>query len=108
MEVVARGGFDPEYYLAWDRASDIPYYGYYSPAAVDQRNLIYIETGAPSCVIREISEVSEVVRGMRGFGINRICFPSEVSVEMGRLIEDCTTQKQSTIAPRILMRMETC
>ena len=99
MEVVARGGFDPEYYLAWDRASDIPYYGYYSPAAIDPRSLIYIETGAPNCVIREISEVSDVVRGMRGFGINRVCFPAEVSVEMARLIEECTTQKQSTIAP---------
>jgi hypothetical protein len=63
---------------------------------VDPRSLIYIEAGAPSFVIREISEVSEVVRGMRGFGINRICFPAEVSVEMARLIEDCTSQKQAT------------
>src|SRR5205807_2571890 len=28
--VVARGGFSPEYYFIEDRASDVPYYGYYT------------------------------------------------------------------------------
>ena len=98
-KVVARAGFDPEYYLAWDRASDIPYYGYYAPASIDPRSQIYVETGAAGSPIREISEISEVVRGMRGYGINRVCFPSEVAGEMSRLIEECTGQKHSSIAP---------
>jgi HD superfamily phosphohydrolase len=98
-QVVARAGFDPEYYLAWDRASDIPYYGYYSPASIDPRSQIYIETGAAGSHIREISEISEVVRGMRGYGINRVCFPAEVAADMSRLIEECTGQKHSSLAP---------
>jgi len=29
--VVVSGGFDPDYYFIEDRASDVPYYGYYTP-----------------------------------------------------------------------------
>jgi HD superfamily phosphohydrolase len=88
QEVIRRAGFDPRYYLIMDRASDIPYYGYYSPVVGDPRSLIYIETGGPHSVIREISEVSEVVRGMRGYRIDRVCFPAEASDEMSRLISE--------------------
>jgi uncharacterized protein len=87
-DVIRRAGFDPKYYLIMDRAADIPYYGYYSPVGVDPKSLIYIETGGPHSVIREISEVSEVVRGMRGYRIDRLCFPAEVSDEMSRLISE--------------------
>ncbi|HEY7544441.1 MAG TPA: HD domain-containing protein, partial [Blastocatellia bacterium] len=87
-EIVSRAGFDPEYYLIMDRASDVPYYGYYSPVGVDRENLIYIETDGPQPAIREISEVSEVVRGMRGYRIDRVCFPVEVAEEMTRLIAE--------------------
>jgi len=31
--VVINGGFMPEYYFIEDRASDVPYYGYYTPKA---------------------------------------------------------------------------
>jgi HD superfamily phosphohydrolase len=84
-EVVSRAGFDPAYYLIMDRAADVPYYGYYSPVGVDPKSLIYIETGGPQSTIREISEVSEVVSRMRGYRIDRVCFPIEVNVEMTQL-----------------------
>jgi hypothetical protein len=87
-EIIARAGLAPEYYLIMDRASDVPYYGYYSPRDVDRKNLIYIETESPLSSIREISEVSEVVRGMRGYRIDRVCFPAEVTREMTQLIAD--------------------
>jgi len=90
-EVVRLAGFDPQYYLITDRATDVPYYGYYSTVGVDPKSLIYVETGAQGS-IREISEVSEVVRGMRGFRIDRICVPVEVSDEVSLLISDQTSQ----------------
>ena len=87
-KVVRRAGFDPAYYLVLDRATDVPYYGYYSPIGIDPKSLIYIESGWPNTEIREISDVSEVVRGMRGYRIDRVCFPAEVSDEISRLAGD--------------------
>ena len=94
-EIVAQAGLDPNYYLIMDSASDIPYYGYYSPVGVDPKSLIYIETGGPQREVREISEVSEVVRGMRGYQIDRVCFPAEVMAEMSRLIDECALEAQA-------------
>ena len=76
---VAAAGFDAEYYFVVDSASDIPYYGYYTPDASDARANIYVETGGPSPEVREISEISQVVRGMRGYRIQRLCFPAEAT-----------------------------
>ncbi|MEK6286189.1 MAG: HD domain-containing protein [Acidobacteriota bacterium] len=84
-EIVRRAGFDPQYYLITDRATDVPYYGDYSTVGVDPKSLIYVETG-PQSSIREISEVSEVVRGMRGYRIDRVCVPVEVADEISLLI----------------------
>jgi hypothetical protein len=86
-EIVRRSGLDPSYYLVTDRASDVPYYGDYSPVGVDPKSLIYIEpvSGSP---MREISEASEVVRGMRGYRIDRVCVPAEVAHEISQLIAD--------------------
>ncbi len=78
-EAVAAAGFDPAYYFVRDSASDIPYYGYYSPNVADARANIYVDTGGPDPEIREISEVSQVVRGMRGYSIQRLCFPEEIA-----------------------------
>lgn len=76
---IASAGFDTEYYFIVDSASDIPYYGYYTPDASDARANIYVETAGPTPEIREISEVSQVVRGMRGYRIQRLCFPAEAT-----------------------------
>lgn len=84
--VVERAGFLPEYYFIEDRASDVPYYGYYSVEGIEPRTRIYVEDGYAHPQIREISEVSEVVRGLgRGYELHRICFPAEVKDEVYRL-----------------------
>ena len=90
--LVSQAGFDPEYYLITDRAADIPYYGDYSPAD-DPKNLIYVETGNLPAT-REISEVSEVVRGMHAYRIDRVCVPSEVASEILTLINKHAGTKQ--------------
>jgi len=81
--VVARGGFDPQYYFVEDRASDVPYYGYYTAEGVEPRTRIYVEDGYAQPQMREISEVSEAVRGLgRGYELHRICFPAEVKEDV--------------------------
>jgi HD superfamily phosphohydrolase len=73
-ERVAALGFDPDYYLIEDRAADVPYYGYYR---AEGKGRIYIERSGPRPTVCDIAEVSEVVRGMRGYEIHRICIPAE-------------------------------
>ena len=97
-EVVSRAGFDPRYYLIMDRAADVPYYGYYSPKGVEPENLIYVETDGPQPEIREISEVSEGVRIMHGYRIDRIYFPAEVAEEISRLASEHITEAQAESA----------
>jgi HD superfamily phosphohydrolase len=88
QDALRNAGLDPDYYLLLDRAADIPYYGYYSPASGDPRGLIYVEASGPDAPIREISEISEVVRGMRGYRIDRVCFPAEVADQMSALMTE--------------------
>ena len=77
-ETVESAGFDPEYYFAEDRASDIPYYFYTKESAAPNK-LIYVEEGYSHPEIREISEISAAVRGLqKGYQIHRVCFPPEV------------------------------
>jgi HD superfamily phosphohydrolase len=84
--VIERAGFAPEYYFIEDRASDVPYYGYYTADGIEPRTRIYVEDGYAHPRIREISEVSEVVRGLgQGYELHRICFPAEVKDEVYRL-----------------------
>jgi HD superfamily phosphohydrolase len=84
--VVERGGFAPDYYFIEDRASDVPYYSYYTGEGVEPRTRIYVEDGYAHPQIREISEVSEAVRGLgRGYELHRVCFPAEVKDEVYRL-----------------------
>jgi HD superfamily phosphohydrolase len=69
-------GFDPEYYLIEDRARDIPYYSYYRP---EGKARLLIERSGSENGLCDISDLSEVVRAMRGYEIHRACFPVELS-----------------------------
>jgi hypothetical protein len=75
--IVTAAGFDPEYYLEEDWASDAPYLGPYSPQEANPESRIYIilENGQ----WQEITQVSPVVAGMRRFHLHRLCFPEEVA-----------------------------
>ncbi|HEX8118119.1 MAG TPA: hypothetical protein VF521_12670, partial [Pyrinomonadaceae bacterium] len=84
-ESVARGGFDPAYYFIEDHAGDVPYYSYYTAEGAEPKSLIYCEDGYARPCVREISEVSDAVRGLRGYQLHRVCFPPEVKDEVYNL-----------------------
>jgi HD superfamily phosphohydrolase len=93
-EVVARAGFAPDYYFVEDRATDVPYYGYYTGEDAEERARIYVEDGYARPIIREISEISEAVRGLRrGYELHRVCFPAEVKDEVYRLYHSASPNK---------------
>lgn len=80
---VLAAGFDPHYYFIEDRASDVPYYTYYRAGGDEPKTRIYVEHGFAQPQIREISEVSNVVRGLqKGYELHRVCFPNEVKDEI--------------------------
>lgn len=82
-ECVGRAGFDPDYYFIEDRASDVPYYNYYTAEGAEPKTRIYVEEGYARPQIREISEISQVVRGLQqGYELHRVCFPAEVKQEV--------------------------
>ena len=85
--IVAEAGFAPEYYFIEDRATDVPYYGYYTAEGEEEpRKRIYVEDGYARPQIREISDISEAVRGLRrGYQLHRVCFPAEVKEAIYRL-----------------------
>lgn len=93
---VVQAGYDPDYYFIEDRASDVPYYNYYTAAGAEPKSLIYVEDGYARPCIREISEVSNVIRGLqRGYELHRVCFPSEVKNEVYKLYHDLTPKDRS-------------
>ncbi|MDT7540124.1 MAG: uncharacterized protein QOE33_28 [Acidobacteriota bacterium] len=80
---VSRAGFDPRYYFNEDQAGDVPYYNYYTAKGPTH---IYVEDGYARPRVREISEVSEAVRGLQqGYELHRACFPPEVKTEVYNL-----------------------
>jgi uncharacterized protein len=81
-EAVERRGFDADYYFVEDHASDIPYYSYYAADAAEPKSLIHVEDGYARPRLREISEVSDSVRGLRGYRLHRVCFPPEAKEEV--------------------------
>jgi len=88
-----RAGFAPEFYFIEDHAGDVPYYNYYTAEGAEPRTRIYVEDGYAHPQIREISEVSEAVRGLlRGYELHRVCFPPEVKEEVYRLYHGATPQ----------------
>ncbi len=81
-EVTIRAGFDPEYFFIEDHAGDVPYYNYYT-AAAEPKARIYVEDGYARPQVREISEVSDAVRGLAlGYQLHRVCFPAEIKDEV--------------------------
>lgn len=97
-DCVMRAGYDPEYYFIEDRASDVPYYNYYTAAGAEPKSLIYVEDGFARPQIREISEVSDVVRGLqRGYELHRVCFPAEVKTEVYKLYHDRAPRSSSNV-----------
>ncbi|MCS6804509.1 MAG: HD domain-containing protein [Acidobacteriota bacterium] len=83
--LVSAAGFDPRYYLGEDRASDIPYWGPYSPQQASPESGIYI--AGDHGQLHEIASVSPVVAGMQPFQINRLCFPEQVADAITALIQ---------------------
>ncbi len=93
-ECVTQAGFDPEYYFIEDRASDVPYYNYYTAEGSEPKTRIYVEDGYARPQIREISEISEVVRGLqRGYELHRVCFPAEVKSDVYSLYHSRSTSE---------------
>jgi HD superfamily phosphohydrolase len=94
--VVARAGFDPEYYFIEDRASDVPYYNYYAAEKAEPKTHIYVESGYATPRIREISEVSNVARGLQyPYELHRVCFPAEVKTEVYELYHRGDLKKET-------------
>ena len=95
-QTIERAGFDPDYYFIEDRASDVPYYSYYETEKSEPKTHIYVESGYASPQIREISEVSDVVRGLQhAYELHRVCFPAEVKTEVYELYHRGSTRKQT-------------
>ena len=95
-DVVGRAGFDPEYYFIEDRASDVPYYNYYAAEKAEPKTHIYVESGYATPRIREISEVSNVARGLQyPYELHRVCFPAEVKTEVYELYHRGDLKKES-------------
>ena len=83
--VVESSGYDPDYYFVEDKAGAVPHYFYASDGS-KPKDLIYVEDGFSRPVIREISEVSSAVRGLQAeYRMHRICFPAELTDEIGKL-----------------------
>ncbi|HZI59409.1 MAG TPA: HD domain-containing protein [Pyrinomonadaceae bacterium] len=94
--VVERAGFNPDYYFIEDRASDVPYYKHYAAQKAEPKTHIYVESGYASPRIREISEVSNVARGLQyPYELHRVCFPAEVKTEVYELYHRGDLQKET-------------
>src|SRR5213080_2695006 len=96
--VVQGAGFPAEYYFIEDRASDLPYYGYYTTGGIEPRTRIYVEDGYAHPRVREISEVSQAVRGLaEGYELHRVCFPAEVKDEVYRLYHGTSHEHSAAV-----------
>jgi HD superfamily phosphohydrolase len=96
---VATAGFDPDYYFVEDRASDVPYYNYYTAQGAEPKTRIYVESGFAQPRIREISEVSEVARVLqRGYELHRACFPAEVKRQVYELYHRSGSKERTAVS----------
>jgi len=83
-------GFDPDYYLAIDSASDNPYTDSYffrlgAPREVSENVFLVDDRGR----LVELSAVSELIAAVRNreIGISRLCFPPELESELLPLVQ---------------------
>ncbi len=95
--VVARAGFAPNYYFIEDHAGDVPYYNYYTAQGADAKARIFVEDSYARPRIREISEISEAVRGLQSYELHRVCFPPEVKEEIYALYHDAAPQTHAAV-----------
>ncbi|HKP72690.1 MAG TPA: HD domain-containing protein [Pyrinomonadaceae bacterium] len=93
---VSRAGFEPRFYFIEDHASDVPYYNYYTAEGAEPKARIYVEDGYARPQIREISEVSEAVRGLQRYRLDRVCFPPEVKEEIYALYHSASPPSTRT------------
>ena len=94
---VSEMGFPPEYYFIEDHAGDVPYYNYYTAEGAEPKTRIYVEDGYARPRIREISEVSDAVRGLqRGYELHRVCFPDEAKDAVYELYHSVSPQTHNT------------
>ena len=101
QQCVVTAGYDPAYYFIEDRASDVPYYNYYTAEGAEPKSRIYVEDGYARPRIREITEISEVVRGLqRGYELHRVCFPAEVKTEVYNLYHDLKPKDRSAVVSK--------
>jgi HD superfamily phosphohydrolase len=77
-EIAARAGFDPEYYLVLDRASDDPYTDRYLWSSGEVGEHIFLVNEANELI--ELSQASDVIGALRNktFSQDRLCFPEEL------------------------------
>jgi HD superfamily phosphohydrolase len=95
-EAVRAAGFDPDYYFIEDKASDVPYYSYYAATQTEPKARIYVESGYARPRLREITEISNVVRGLQhGYELHRVCFPAEVKTEVYARYHQPVAQRES-------------
>jgi len=98
-EAIRSAGYDSDYYFIEDRASDVPYYKYYTAEKAEPKSHIYVETGYAKPEIKEISEVSSAVRGLQhGYELHRVCFPAEVKELVYALYHKSALQADPAIA----------
>jgi HD superfamily phosphohydrolase len=92
---VEHKGFDPAYYFIEDHTGDEPYYSYYMMNGAATGASLYVEDGYARPRIREISEVSESVRRLRGYRLDRVCFPPEMKDEIYPLYHGASRGKKA-------------
>jgi HD superfamily phosphohydrolase len=98
-DAIRAAGFDPDYYFIEDKASDVPYYSYYGANQTEPKTHIYVESGYAQPQLREISEVSNVVKGLQeGYELHRVCFPAEVKADVYRLYHQPMLLKEKAVS----------
>ncbi len=85
-ELVAHAGFDPDYYLALDRASDDPYTDRYLWTSGEVGENIFLVNNAGELI--ELAQASDVIGALRNktFSQDRLCFPEELRVAIKHLL----------------------